>query len=125
MANLGAALDRVSPAVAEEVKVVFVSTDPARDSASRIRSWLDGFDRSFVGLRGPLEEVNRIAGSYGLPGAVKEQPDREEGYTVGHTSHVLVFGPEGPLRLIYSARTRQREWVEDLSRLVTEGVPGG
>lgn len=123
MANLGAALDRVPPAVQEQVEVVFVTTDPARDSLARIRSWLDRFDPSFVGLRGPLEEVNRIMDSYGLPGAVKEQPDLEEGYTVGHAGHVLVFSPEGPLRLMYPADTRQRTWVEDLSRLVTEGFP--
>lgn len=121
MANLGAALDRLPPAVNDEIVVVFVSTDPERDTLARIRSWLDEFHPSMVGLRGPTETVNEIMASYGLPPAVKEQPDRAGGYTVGHAGSVLVFTQNGELRLMYSARTRQQEWVADLSRLVREG----
>lgn len=126
MANLGAAVGRLPADVRRRIAVVFVSTDPARDSLPRIRSWLDNFHRSFVGLRGPEDKVNRIMESYGLPPAVREQPGGEgNGYTVGHAGQVLVFTPDDSLRLMYSPRTRQSEWVRDLRRLAREGAPAG
>src|SRR5689334_12996628 len=52
MANIGAALKRLPPAMADQVKLVFVTTDPARDTPERLRQWLDNFDKRFIGLTG-------------------------------------------------------------------------
>src|SRR5262249_38929431 len=52
MANISTCLKNIPVRVADQVKVVFVTTDPARDSPSVLRSWLDHFDRRFVGLTG-------------------------------------------------------------------------
>ena len=52
MANLGAALKKLPPGIAGQVKLVFVTTDPARDKPMELRRWLDNFDRRFVGLTG-------------------------------------------------------------------------
>src|SRR5436305_14289498 len=41
MANLGAALKKLSPGIAGQVKLVFVTTDPDRDTPSVLRRWLD------------------------------------------------------------------------------------
>ena len=60
MANLGAVFGDLIPEVRDRIKVVFVSTDPERDTPERLRSWLDNFDRSFVGLRG----TSRVSGRH-------------------------------------------------------------
>ena len=52
MANIGAALKKLPPGIADQVKLVFVTTDPARDTPVELRRWLDNFDRHFVGLTG-------------------------------------------------------------------------
>src|SRR6201993_4053801 len=62
MANIGAALKKLPPGVADQVKLVFVTTDPARDTPAELRRWLDMFDTRFVGLTGneaALEVVQR------------------------------------------------------------------
>ena len=125
MATLGAAYEKLPWKLQDRVEVVFVSTDPARDTLSRLRSWLDNFSESFVGLRGPREEVNRIMQSYGLPPAQIDTAGAPpgEGYTVGHAAHVLVFTPDDRLRLMYPTGTRQEAWVEDLRKLAREGTP--
>lgn len=127
MATLGAAYEKLPMELQQRVEVVFVSTDPARDTLPRLRSWLDNFSESFVGLRGSRDEVNRIMQGYGLPPAridttASGPGEPGDGYTVGHAAHVLVFTPDGRLRLMYPTGTRQRAWVEDLRTLAREGT---
>src|SRR5579872_2163225 len=48
MANLSSALKKLPPGTAGRVKLVFVTTDPARDTPQALRRWLDVFDRRFI-----------------------------------------------------------------------------
>src|SRR5262249_43299152 len=52
MANIGSALKTLPSGFADKVKLVFVTTDPARDTPAVLRHWLDRFDRRFIGLTG-------------------------------------------------------------------------
>src|SRR5437016_14673800 len=52
MANLGVALKKLPPGIADQVKLIFVTTDPGRDTPVQLRRWLDNFDKHFVGLTG-------------------------------------------------------------------------
>jgi protein SCO1/2 len=123
MANLGAVYDELPPHVRQELKVVFVTADPRRDSGERMRRWLDRFGESFVGLRGGDARVDSLQSALGLSSSVK----RVEGggpagaYTVEHSTAVLAFTPDGAAHLAYPFGTRQRDWAHDLPRLVEEG----
>lgn len=123
---LGSAYAALSPSVREEVRVVFVTADPARDTRERIRRWLDRFGQGFVGLRGPKARVDSIQRSLGLQSGTIQRSgmtaEVADGYAVNHTSAVLAFLPDGPARLAYPFGTRQRDWVHDLPRLVERGM---
>ncbi len=118
MANIGAVLQRFPAETRERVKVVFVSTDPARDTPGRIRSWLDTFDTDFIGLRGDTAEVNRIMGLYFLPSAEPEPPGKDGGYIVGHAAHVIAFTPDNQAHVLYPFGTRQDDWQHDIPVLL-------
>ncbi len=120
MANIGQAMKSIPSEDRHRVEVVFVSTDPARDTPERIREWLDVFDPSFVGLRGTLEEVNRIQNQVGLPASLLDEPDEDGNYLVGHAASVLAFTADGPARLRYPFGTRQSAWAHDLPRLIEQ-----
>lgn len=119
MANISAVLDDLTYEQRRRVLMVFVTTDPERDTPERLREWLDRFDRSFVGLIGAREEVNRIQRRLNLAPAVKLEGEGE-GYTVGHASQVLAFGPDGSARLAYPSGMRQADWAHDLPKLLEE-----
>lgn len=126
MTNLAAVLDELRPSERSRIRVVFVSTDPERDTPERLRSWLDRRDSTFVGLRGPMEKVNGAQRQLGLaPAARQDSGDSGDGYLVGHASQVLAFTPDGRARLAYPFGTRQVDWVHDLPILVHEGWPEG
>ncbi len=119
MANIGAVLDDFPFEVRNQIKVVFVTTDPERDTPERLRSWLDNFDSSFIGLRGSREKVNEIQVALGLPASVIEETEGGE-YLVGHSARVLAFTKDNLAHVAYPFGTRQADWAHDLPKLVDE-----
>lgn len=117
MSSISAVLKKMKPAEAERIKVVFVTTDPERDTPERLREWLGNFDRRFVGLTGPLEEVNAIQQSIGLGASFREDlPDG--GYGMAHAAQVLAYTTDNAARVTYPFGIRQADWAHDLPLLV-------
>jgi len=104
--------------------MVFVTTDPARDTPERLRGWLNNFDRRFIGLRGGIDEVNSLQTSLGLPQSQMEaMPNMPAGprpltYGVGHAAQVLAFTPDDSLRAEYPSGFTLDDWSNDLPRLL-------
>ncbi|HKJ00942.1 MAG TPA: SCO family protein [Longimicrobiales bacterium] len=112
MATLSAALRELDPAVRQDVRVVFVTVDPQRDTPERLATWLAAFDSSFVGVRGSEEDVAAALAFYRYP-----PPDRsgdETGYTVGHPALIYAFTPDDLGRAMYGPDTRKNTWIHDL-----------
>lgn len=125
MANLGSVLRTLPLSVTTRVRLVFITTDPARDTPERLREWLGNFHTDFIGLTGSLEEVNRIQQSMGLPPAVIGPEDERGNYDVGHWAAVIAFTPDDLLRVMYPSGMRQMDWAHDLPRLVGSEWPLG
>src|ERR1700737_1253465 len=88
MANIGVALKKLPPGMADHVKLVFVTTDPARDTPLELRRWLDNFDKHFVGLTGTEANLEAVQKASGVPTAHKTEP-RNGNYSVPHANFVV------------------------------------
>lgn len=119
MANLASVLDQLPTQISRRVTVVFVTVDPERDTPERIREWLDGFDRDFIGLTGDTAQVREIQLGLGLPPAVVRR-DEHGIADVGHAAHVMVFSRERDRRWVYAFGTRQSDWARDIPLLVED-----
>jgi protein SCO1/2 len=119
MATIAAALDE-SAVRTEQVNVVFVTVDPARDTPEVLQEFLASFDPSFVGLSAPRDEIEDVVTGLGLPAPVLEGDPDSDTYTMGHPSQVFAFDTDGRARIAYPFGTRQSQWVEDLPKLVRE-----
>ena len=119
IANLGAALKKVPSVVADQVKLVFVTTDPARDSPQVLRRWLDLFDPRFVGLTGPEAAIDAVQRAAGVPLATKSAPANGN-YGVSHASFVIAYSKDNLAHVIYPGGVSKDDWVHDLPLLVNE-----
>jgi len=117
MATIAAALEGQSARVRTATDVVFVTTDPARDTPERLRTWLDGFNTRFVGLTGSPADLVAAQEAAGVPLSGAEPADDDGAYVVGHATQVLAFTPDGVARLAYPAGIRQADWRHDLPQL--------
>lgn len=100
LADAAMALKRADPATRAGTRLVFITTDPARDTPARMRDYLDGFDPRFVGLTAPLPVIEQAADALGvaLTGTTKLPGG---GYEVGHSAQLIGFGPDGKGRLVW------------------------
>jgi hypothetical protein len=106
-----------APSFRGRVAVVFVTTDPDRDTGPVIRSWLNQFNPSFFGLRGPLEQVAGYAAQLGVPLAAPRR-EADGTITVDHGAQVTAFGPDGVARSVYLANTQVDDYAHDISLLL-------
>lgn len=116
MADLALARRRLSAAERDRVQVVFVTTDPRRDTPRVVGGWLARFDPSFVGLTGPLPVIEKAAKALGIA-VTGEQRLPGGGYAVGHGTQVLAFGPDHDARVVWSGGTTVADYAHDLRLL--------
>jgi protein SCO1/2 len=117
MANLTSALDQLQGTSA---RVVFVTTDPSRDTPEALEGWLGGFPVDVVGLTGTVAELEAAQKAAGISTAIAEAPDANGNYTVGHSASVLVYTPDDLQHVVYSSSTMQAEWMDDIPRIAAD-----
>ncbi len=120
LATIAAALGDLAYEDRQKTRVVFITTDPDRDSPRVVREYLDRFDHDFIGLGGDLDFVNDIQEMLMLPRSVKQrlEGDGKDEYLVGHAAQILVIDGSGRVRAAYPAGVRQTDWKHDLPRLL-------
>jgi protein SCO1/2 len=90
LSDVSLALQRLAPADRDQIQMIFITTDPARDQEKRIRRYLDRFNPTFVGLTGPMSTIKRAAGDVGVEiEGMRKLPSG--GYEVGHSAQVIGF----------------------------------
>ena len=120
----GHSLQQLSPEVREQVKVVFVTTDPDRDNATVLRAWLDQFDERFIGLIGSEAAVAAAQRAAHIPPAGKTAHTAHD-YGVNHASFVLAYTKDNLAHLIYPGGVTADDWAQDLPLLVKETWSSG
>ena len=95
--------------------IVFISVDPERDTVERVGAYTSAFGEGVLGVRGELEEIDKLAGTLG---AFHARPVTAEGYSVEHSAGVFVIGPGAQFRAVYSAPHDVEEWIDDWPGLV-------
>lgn len=115
LARLSAALHALGPA-ADQIRVLFVSVDPGRDTPAVLAQYAHYFAPQVVGVSGTDEELTALTKRYRVAYR-RDPPDAHGNYEVYHSSAVFVFDPEGHARLLLSDTETPAQIAEDLSTL--------
>jgi len=101
----------------KRVQGLFVTLDPARDTAQVLAEYVPAFHPSFLGLNGSEAEVGHVAENFKLFFA-RQAPDASGFYTVDHQAAVFAFDPQGRLRLYFRGDTESAVIAHDLRLLL-------
>jgi protein SCO1/2 len=127
LSNIAGAIGRLGPA-ARDVRVLFVTVDPDRDTPSVLADYVGNFGPQFVGLRGTDDQLAALARRYHLGYSVTPKT-ADHPYEVTHSSAVYVFDRSGAARLLNTSLASAQPDVAgvaaDLKRLVGEGRQTG
>ncbi len=106
---------------ASRVRFVFVTVDPERDTAAKVKEYLELFSSEFVGLVGSEDELRPLYRFFGAAYEKVPQPGSATGYLVAHTAAVPVVDTQGRWRLRLNQETSVEDYVHDLRVLLREG----
>lgn len=117
MSDLASVLRDVPADLAQQTRVVFVTTDPKRDKPAVIGRWLSYFDGGlpapFIGLTGTVSEVETVQRLVGVPVA------EDDGQT--HSTQILLYGADDVARVFYLAGSKPADISHDLPLVATKG----
>jgi protein SCO1/2 len=120
MSTIAQALKKIPPASVDQFKIVFVTTDPERDSPQVLRAWLDHFDKRFIGLTGSQAAIDAAQIAANLAPAKKSAVRADGAYEVGHAAFVLAYTKDNLAHVIYPGGVKEEDWAHDLPLLAKE-----
>ena len=101
---------------AEEMRFVFVTVDPARDTPEILNEYLSAFSDRIIGITGDPEKVEAMVRDYKVYAA--KVPLEDGGYTMDHTASVLLLDEEARLVGTISRQEGRETALAKLRQLV-------
>ena len=117
-----ARLVRKMGAAGQDLRVLFVSIDPAYDTLPRIKTWLANFAPPPVidGLRGTPQQLAAMAKLYGVQYTAVTSADTPDPVAkISHSIAVYGFGPGGQARYILGTLADDKPELDKVAALMT------
>jgi protein SCO1 len=102
-------------ALGPRVQVIYLTVDPERDSAERLKQYLAAFDPTFVGGTGTAAQMAAVRSSYGV---TAEKVGTGSDYAVAHSSFIYLITRDGKLRALMPFGHKADDYVHDISMLL-------
>jgi protein SCO1/2 len=106
----------------EDVRIVFVSVDPHRDTPDVLQAYVNAFNPNAIGLTGNERTIARLAKKYRIAYQIeKPKPgDDTDIYNVTHSQGVYIFDNKGQARLLASDSEDTAAFTADVQKLINE-----
>lgn len=101
LAQLGLVMEELGND-AEQVRIIFVSVDPHRDTPDSLARYIAAFDgKHTTGLTGSEKQIADLARRYRVAFQIeKPDPNAPENYEVSHSRGVYIFDQQGRARYL-------------------------
>ena len=96
LSDMRGLFQQLQPDIREQLQLVLVSADPARDTPEALRTYLGYYRAGFRGLTGDMDALQGLSKALGLPFVPAEKAEGE--YSVSHSGNLAIVGPDGTLR---------------------------
>jgi protein SCO1 len=119
MAKLTQVMHKLGNA-ARQVRVLFVTVDPKRDTPKVLQSYTHAFGPQFIGLRTNDDELRTLTKRYRVTYS-RGKPDKHGNYEVTHSSAIFIFDGKGNVRLMARYDDQASAITHDLKQLINSG----
>jgi protein SCO1/2 len=85
----------------EDIQFVFISVDPNRDTAGKLRQYVEYFDTTFLGVTGDNAQIGNLAEQLGAAYQVTITPGMEN-YPVYHSTAVFLLDPRARYHAVFT-----------------------
>ncbi|MFB7325112.1 MULTISPECIES: SCO family protein [unclassified Streptomyces] len=118
MNNIAVAKKALPKAEQDDLRVVFVTTDPDRDTPAELGKWLKMIDPQFIGLTGDFSTIQAGARTMGI--SIEPTTKDKNGKLVSmHGTQVIAFSPKTDAGyVLYGEDATVDDYTKDLPRIV-------
>ncbi len=118
MNNIAVAKKQLSQAEQDKLRVVFVTTDPERDTPAALGTWIKGIDPQIVGLTGDFATIQAGARTLGI--SIEPTTKDKNGKIIStHGTQVVAFSPKSDAGyVLYGEDATVDDYTKDLPKLV-------
>jgi protein SCO1/2 len=114
LSNLADVLKDLGPR-ANDVRVLFVSVDPARDNLAALKEYANAFAPQIDGLRGSDNEIAKLAQRYRVLYSVTKT---DKGIEVMHSGSVFLFDRSGKAREVMTSTSDTGDVTDDIENIL-------
>ncbi len=75
----------------EEIKPIFITVDPERDTIKKLKNFMENFDESFIALTGTNEEIKNILKKFRVYVKLNKSSSVDKDYLVDHSSLIFLL----------------------------------
>jgi protein SCO1/2 len=100
----------------KEIKALFISIDPERDSPASLKDYLSSFPDQIVGLTGTPEQIAEVAKEYRVFYA--KHPLKDGDYSMDHSALIYLMDREGKLAGTLTYDAKPEDAIAKLKRLI-------
>ncbi len=87
--------------IPDDMQVIFISVDPARDTTEKLADYITYFNKDFIGATANKTEIDKLARQFGA-GYIFEEEISPGQYNVSHTSAIFLVDPYARLVASFS-----------------------
>lgn len=122
LSSLAQALSALDDSELRQVRTLFVSVDPERDTAEKLKDYASYYHPTLVAATGSIEELGAATALYGA--SFKKQEAKPDGsYAVDHSSSTYVIDQNGALVTTLPHGTPATEVLAQIRKLVRSQLP--
>jgi len=115
VSDVSTLLDALGPE-GKEMKALFISIDPERDSIASLKDYLSSFSDRIIGLTGTPDEIAQVAKEYRVYYA--KHPTKDGDYSMDHSAVIYLMDREGKLAGTLTYDEKQEAAIAKLKRLL-------
>lgn len=123
LAQLMLSIRKLDPALRDDLKVLFISVDPKRDTPEILKTYTDAFGPQFIGLTGTKAQIDAVTNRYRVTYTLGD-PDANGNYDVTHSSAVFAFRGDGKPAFLAIQSDPPSAITGDINTLVRESQGG-
>lgn len=96
LSDMRRALNQLTSEERQQLQVVLVTADPARDTPEQLKRYLGYYRAGFIGLTGEIQSLQTLSKALGLPFVPASETTGN--YNVAHSANLALVAPDGTLR---------------------------
>jgi protein SCO1/2 len=105
---------RALGADANNLRALFITVDPERDTPAVLKDYLSSFDPRVIGVTGDAAAIASVEKAYRV--YAKKVPLDDGGYTMDHTALVYLMNKDGRFVAPFNLKRRSEEAAADLKQ---------